>query len=120
MTVPKKNLAMFCKQFFESTVQILMPERVQNCDFFISIAKRIAEFYEIDTIVTEHDDHLSAEFRIDCDNTYSGLKKIIELADDICFQVENNNIVLHTTYYTHATYRSGRRIIPEDDLDLMM
>ena len=119
MAAAKKDLAMFCKRLLESTIRVIMPERVENCGFFIAMAKEIAEYYEIGTVVTEHDDRLSVEFRINCDDTYSGLKKIIEFSDDICFRCDNGDVILSIIYYTHATYRSGKKIKPENDLEFM-
>lgn len=113
MAVAKKDPALFCKQLLESTVRVIMPDRVENSGFFIAMAKEIAEYYEIDTVVTEHEDRLSAEFRINCDDTYSGLKQIIEFSDDICFRYDNGDLILCIIYYTHATYRSGKQVTPE-------
>ena len=119
MAAAKKDPALFCKQLLESTVRVIMPDRVENSDFFIAMAKEIAEYYEIDTVVTEHEDRLSAEFRINCDDTYAGLKQIIEFSDDVCFRCDNGDVILSIIYYTHATYRSGKRIKPENDLYFM-
>ena len=113
MAAAKKDPALFCKQLLESTVQVIMPDRVENSGFFIAMAKEIAEYYEMDTVVTEYEDRLSAEFRINCNDTYSGLKQIIELSDDICFRCDNGDVILGTIYYTHATYRSGKQVTPE-------
>lgn len=120
MAAAKKDPALFCKQLLESTIRVIMPDRVENSGFFIAMAKEIAEYYEMDTVVTEYEDRLSAEFRINCDDTYSGLKQIIKLSDDICFRCDNGDVILGTIYYTHATYRSGKRIKPENDLDFIL
>lgn len=120
MAAAKKAPALFCKQLLESTVRVIMPERMENSGFFIAMAKEIPEYYEIDTVVTEHEDRLAAEFRINCDDTYAGLKQIIEFSDDICFRCDNGYVILCIIYYTQATYRSGRRIKPENDVDFMM
>lgn len=108
MAASNKDPALFCKQLLESTVRVIMPDRVENSGFFIAMAKEIAEYYEMDTVVTEYEDRLSAEFRINCDDTYSGLKQIIELSDDICFRCNNGDVILGTIYYTHATFRCMR------------
>ena len=113
MAVAKKDPALFCKQLLESTVRVIMPDRVENSGFFIAMAKEIAEHYETDAVVTEYEDRLSAEFRINCDDTYAGLKQIIEFSDDICFRCDNGDVILSIIYYTHATYRSGKQVTPE-------
>lgn len=117
MAAAKKDPALFCKQLLESTVRVIMPDRVENSGFFITMAKEIAEYYEIDSVVTEHEDRLTVEFCINCDDTYTGLKQIIEFSDDICFRCDNGDVILSIIYYTHATYLSGRKITPENDLD---
>ena len=111
---------MFCKQLLGSTVRVIMPDRVENSGFFIAMAKEIAEYYKMDTVITEHEDRLSAEFCINCDDTYAGLKQIIEFSDDICFRCDNGDVILSIIYYTYATYRSGKKIKPENDLEFMI
>ncbi len=117
---PNVDLSSFSKQLLESAVRVIMPERIEKCDFFITTAAKIAEYYQIDTIVREYENHLSAEFRVDFNNTYSGLKVIFDFADDICFQYEDGAVILCVSYYTHATYRSGERILPENDLEYIL
>lgn len=103
------------RKLFEKTVKILMPERLKGRDFFIDAAKCIAEFYEIDTAVIEYEDRLAASFRVDCNGLYSGIKGIIQLADDIGFRSDDGGVVLNVIYYTHATYLSGRKIAPTQE-----
>lgn len=108
-----------CKRIFESTVRVLMPERMENRDHFVEMAKEVAEFYEIDTTVTEYEDRLSASFGVDNYCTFSGLKKIILFSDDISFQCDGENIIFTIIYYTHATYKNGKKITPNNDLGFL-
>lgn len=117
-SVTRDSVAM-CKRVFESTVRVMMPERIENKDHFVDMAKELAEFYEIDTTVTEYEDRLAASFCVDCYNTFSGLKKIILFSDDISFQRDGKTIILSVIYYTHSTYRNGRKIAPVNDLGFL-
>lgn len=115
----KRDSAAMCKRVFESTVRVMMPERVENIGHFVDMAKELAEFYEIDTTVTEYEDRIVASFGVNSYCTFSGLKKIILFSDDIGFQYDGEGIILSIIYYTHATYRSGRKITPVNDLGFL-
>lgn len=56
-----------------------------------------------------------AEFRVDNDSTSFGLKDLIGYADHVSFGCEEGNAIVGVIYYTHATYRSGRQITPEEE-----
>lgn len=115
----KRDSATMCRHLFENTVRVMMPERVENAGHFVDMAKELAEFYEIDTVVTEYEDRIIATFVVDEYNTFSGVKKIILFSDDISFQYKDGNIMLSIVYYTHATYKSGRKIMPVNDLGFL-
>lgn len=115
----KRDSATMCKHLFENTVRVMMPERVENAEHFVDMAKELAEFYEIDTVVTEYEDRIVATFVVDVYNTFSGVKKIILFSDDISFQYKDGNIMLSVVYYTHAAYKSGRKIMPVNDLGFL-
>lgn len=115
----KRDSKEVCKRVFESTVRVMMPERVEGIGHFVDMAKELAEFYEIDTTVTEYEDRIVATFVVDTCYTFSGVKKIILFSDDIGFQQNEDNITLSVIYYTHATYRSGRKIAPVNDLGFL-
>lgn len=112
--------AVFYKRLIENTVRIVIPERAENQGFFIAQAKKIAERNEIDTSVMEYEDRLVAEFRIGDDSPNFGIKGIIEYADDVCFGCDEGEVVLSVIYYTHATYRSGKKVTPEDGPKYLM
>lgn len=109
----QKSSEVLCRKLFESTVRVLMPERLEGKEYFVKLAKQISEAYELNTIVTEHDDRIIARFEVDCYNQYPFFQKIILLSDEIGFDIINCDVILSVTYYTHATYRSGRRITPQ-------
>lgn len=115
----KRDSKEMCRRVFERTVRVTMPERVEGIGHFVDMAKELAEFYEIDTTVTEYEDRIVATFVVDTYNTFSGIKKIILFSDDICFQQKEENIMLSVIFYTHATYSSGRKITPVNDLGFL-
>lgn len=111
--------ATFFKNLMENTVRIVIPERMENRGFFIAMAKEVAENNRIDLIITEYEDRYIAEFYIGCDSTNFGLKELISYADDIRVGCDKENAVVSIIYYTHATYRSGKRVTPENGIDLL-
>lgn len=111
--------ATFFKNLMENTVRIVIPERMENCSFFIAMAKEVGENNRIDLIITECEDRYVAEFHFDRDNTNFGLKDLIEYADDICVGCTEGEAVVSIIYYTHATYRSEHRVTPEDRTDFL-
>lgn len=115
----RRNSAEICKQLFESMVHVMMPERVENIDHFVKMAQELAEFYEMDTTVIEYSDKIVASFFVNTYNTFSGLKKIILFSDDVGFRLEGNRIILDIFYYTHATFRNGKKVIPCNDLSFL-
>lgn len=110
----------FFKNIMENTVRVLMPERVENRGFFIAMAKEFAEKNEIDTVITEYGDRFVAEFRIGSDSTNFGLKTIIDYADDIHFGIEDGTVVVSIIYYTHAIYRNGKKVAPDNEIDFLI
>lgn len=57
-----------CRKLFESTVRVLMPERLEGKKTFVNLAKHISEAYEINTVITENGDRITAQFEVDCYN----------------------------------------------------
>ena len=106
----------YFKKIFENTVMVMIPERIEGREMFIDATKEMGEFYQIDTVITEHDDRISATYSVDCGVNFRGLKKIISLADDLNFRSNEETVLLTLIYYTHATYRSGRKISPPHEL----
>lgn len=107
----------FVKNLLESVVRIIIPDRMENSGFFISMAKQVAEHNEIDTVITEYEDRYVAEFHIDNDSTSFGMKDLIEYADHVSFGCKDENAVVGVIYYTHATYRSGKQVTPEKQFE---
>ena len=104
-----------CKKIIENTVRVLMPERLENLDYFISVTKEIADLYEMDVLITEHDEKITVRLKLDIDGSFPALKRLILLTDDISFDCgeKERQITILLTYYTHAIYRSGKQVFPE-------
>ena len=116
-TFQREDSTAFFQNLLKDVVRIVIPERIENYAFFISMAKQVAERNEVDTVITEYEDRYVAEFHIDNNSTNFGLKDLIEYADHVSFGCEGENAVVSVIYYTHATYRSGVQITPEKRMD---
>lgn len=112
----EKQSAEYFKKLFENTVLVLIPERIEGREVFIDAAKEMGDLYQLDTVIKEHEDRISDTYAVDCCVNFRGLKKIIMLADDLSLDYGDNVVFLTLYYYTHATYRSGRKITPPHDL----
>lgn len=95
----------------ENTVRVMIPGRVGHSGNFISMAKEFAEKNEIDTVISEYEDCCVAEFSIGLDSTNFGLKAIVDYTDDILFWSEGGTVVVSIIYYTHTTYRNGKKFL---------
>lgn len=104
-----------CKKIIENCVRVLMPERLENLDYFISVTKEIADLYEMDVLITEYDEIITVRLKLDIDGSFPALKRLILLTDDISFDCreKERQIIILLTYYTHAIYRSGKQVFPE-------
>lgn len=100
------------KKLIESTVQVLMPERMEKLPLFLDTAKKIGEQYELNTTIMRYDDNVTVSYVLQIDVPYSCFKRILMLADELSVQPEKDKIVVSITYYTHATYCGGRKINP--------
>lgn len=95
------------KKLIESTVQVLMPERMEKLSVFLDTAKEIGEQYEIDTTIAEDDVKVTVSYTLQIDVPYSCFKRIMTLADELSVQPERDNIIVSLTYFTHAIYCGG-------------
>lgn len=102
----------FYKKLIENMVRITLPNRMESSAIFTAMAKEIALGNEIDTVITEYDDRIVASMQVDTTSSTSGLKKLIDYADDVCFGCDGDYAVVGVIYYTHATFRFGKQITP--------
>lgn len=104
------------KKLIESTVQVLMPERMETLPTFLDTAKNIGEQYELDTTIMGYDDNVTVSYALQIDVPYSCFNRILTLADELSVQPERDKIIVSLTYYTYATYCGGRKINPCSDI----
>lgn len=112
--IPQEPVKILSRKLIGSTVQVLMPERMEELPLFLNTAKEIGERYEIDTTIMEHDNQVTVSYAPQMDVPYEGLKQILTLADELSVQSQNDKVLLTLAYYTHATYSRGRKITPLD------
>lgn len=115
----ERDSSEFCKRIFESTVHVVMRDRVEKIDQFVAMARELAEFYEIDTTVTEYESKYVASFTVNTYDNFSGFKKIIQFSDDVGFRLDEGCICIDISFYTRAVFRNGEKIIPSNDLPFL-
>lgn len=108
------NTDEYVRKLITESVCVIMPERIEGRDYFIDLAKEIAEAYLIDIVIRERKDRINVTYTLDYEAEFSCLKPIIQLADELTFQSNNSNsaVLASLDYYTHATYRSGVKVLP--------
>ena len=102
------------EEIYEGVEYEPLPERAQSAEFFVELAKRISEIYELDVKIVKHYSHISVDFCFSSSGCMGFLKHIIRFADDISFfaNIKGYEIVMSLDHYTHAETRHGRRIHP--------
>ena len=95
---------------------ILLPERYVESKVFIKKAISVAELYDLDTKITEHDSHITVDYSFDCGGDAVFLINVIEMADSISFftKIFDREVTISLDYYTHAVYLKNRLIAPID------
>lgn len=109
-SIPQEAAAVSARKLIESTVQVLMPERMELLPHFLETAKEIGERYEIDTSIMEYDDSVTVSYVLQIDVPYACLMRIITLADELSLLPKTDTVTLTLTYFTHATYCGGRKL----------
>lgn len=102
----------YVRNLLENSVCVLIPERMEKRQYFIDLAKEIAEAYLIDIIIKERNNRITVTYTLDCDAGFICLKPIIQLADELTFQNGNNAVLISLDYYTHVTYHQGKIVNP--------
>ena len=101
-----------CKKTFQDIVTVAIPGKVMGKDQFILKAKKVGEHYLIHTVIREYMDKVTVTFSLDNEVPYAAMRDLIIWADDFYCDVENNVVLLTLDYYTHATYRGDRKVLP--------
>lgn len=104
----------YVRKLITESVCVIMPERMVERDYFIDLAKEIAEDYLIDIVIRERKDRITVTYTLDYEAGFSCLEPIIQLSDELTFRSSNSNsaVLASLDYYTHATYRSGEKVLP--------
>lgn len=102
----------YVRKLITESVCVIMPERIEGRDYFIDLAKEIAEAYLIDIVIRERKDRITVTYTLDYEAGFSCLKPIIQLADELIFQNREDHVFISLDYFTHATYCSGRVVCP--------
>lgn len=115
VTITGRDSSAYIKNLLENTVCVLIPNRMEKRNYFINLAKEIAEAYLIDIVIREHHDRITVLYTLDYDASFHCLKPIIHLADEFSFHDGNEAVLISLEYYTHATYQSGHKVLPLSD-----
>lgn len=102
----------YVRKLLAESVCVLMPERMEERNYFFDLAKEIAEAYLIDIVIKERNNRITVTYTLDCDAGFTCLKPIIQLADELTFRNVKNGVLISLDFYTHATYRSGIKVFP--------
>lgn len=104
----------FMQRGYANRFSIPMPDRENGAKAFIAAAKDVSELYRLDVKITEHIDHISADFFFNEGGGLSYMKKVLKLADNISFfaNVSGYDIIMSLDYYTHAVFVRGRQVYP--------
>lgn len=99
---------------YENRFSIPIPDRENGAREFIAAAKDVSELYRLDVKITEHIDHISADFYFNAGGSLRYMKEVLKLADDVSFfaNVCGYEIIMSLDYYTHAVFVRGRQVYP--------
>ena len=99
---------------YENRFSIPIPNREHGAKAFIAAAKDMSALYQLDVKITEHIDHISADFYFNAGGGFGYMKEVLKLADEISFfsNVWGYDIVMSLDYYTHAVFVRGRQVHP--------
>lgn len=99
---------------YENRFSIPIPDRENGAKEFIAAAKDVSTLCQLDVKITEHIDHISADFYFNAGGSLRYMKEVLKLADDISFfaNVCGYEIIISLDYYTHAVFVGGRQVHP--------
>ena len=104
----------FLRELYENQVCILIPERQRLAEEFIRIAREVSERYRLDIKITQHSDHISADYYFNAAGGLRDLREIVKYADEISFfaNIMGYEIVMCLDFYTHAVFYNGHLMHP--------
>ena len=112
--IPDMSFGEFMRRGYENRFSIPIPDRENGAKAFIATAKDVSELYQLNIKITEHIDHISADFYFNAGGSLRYFKDVIRLADDVSFfsNVRGYDIVMSLDYYTHDVFIGGQQIYP--------
>lgn len=112
--IPDISFEEFMRRGYENRFSTPIPNRVNGAQAFIAAVKNVSGIYQLDVKITEHIDHISADFYFNAGGSLRYMKEVLKLADDISFfaNVYGYEIIMSLDYYTHAVFVGGRQIYP--------
>ena len=108
------NFEQIMEKIHKDVVCVPLPEKQAAAKEFLNTAIELSNAYEIDVHICQHFDRIEVKYYFAYATSVGFLKDIVIQADDISIfkDTEGFNIVISLDYYTHATYRKDRWIIP--------
>ena len=106
-----KSFDEIVKEVYGNRVYVPIPERAKAASAFVLTARRVSELYELDVTITEHTDHVSAEYYFNSSGGLRYLREVVKHADDISFftNVRGYDIVMCLDFYTHTVFHRRRQ-----------
>ena len=106
-----KSFDEIVREVYGNRVCVPIPERAKAARAFVLTARRVAELYELDVTITEHTDHVSAEYYFNSSGGLRYLREVVKHADDISFftNVRGYDIVMCLDFYTHTVFHRRRQ-----------
>lgn len=111
---PDISFEEYMRRGYENRFSIPIPDRENGAKAFIAAAMDVSELYRLDVKITEHIDHISADFYFNAGGSLRYMKEVLKLADDVSFfaNVCGYEIIMSLDYYTHAVFVRGRQVHP--------
>lgn len=111
---PDISFEEYMRRGYENRFFIPIPDRENGAKAFVAAAKDVSELYRLDVKITEHIDHISADFYFNAGGSLRYMKEVLKLADDVSFfaNVCGYEIIMSLDYYTHAVFVRGRQVYP--------
>ena len=106
-----KSFDEIVREVYGNRVCVPIPERAKAARAFVLTARRVSELYELDVTITEHTDHVSAEYYFNSSGGLHCLREVVKHADDISFftNVRGYDIVMCLDFYTHTVFHRRRQ-----------
>ena len=115
---PVKTFDEFYQELMENRTLVALPEKIEKQEDFIKLAIETSELYELDTVISREDSHITVNYSFDCGGDMAFLIPVFRLADNVSFftGVFGFEITISLDYFTHDVYL-GERLIHSIDTE---